>query len=57
MRLHIADSGTGDPREPLQGCDLVEHVVGETCGLHVDAAATKPDEIAIADLGSDRHLA
>jgi hypothetical protein len=49
----VADAGSGDPAERVQGTDLVEHVVGELVGGHVHAAASEAGEVPVGHLRPD----
>ena len=51
MRLDVADPGTGDPRDPVQRGDLVQHLVAQLAGLVVDPPPAEPGQIAVARPG------
>ena len=53
VRLDITHLAAGDPGEAVQCPDLIEDVVGETLGVHVDAAAAEASQIPVADLRTD----
>jgi len=55
MGFDVADSGTGDPTERIQGTDLVKHLVGELVGGHVHAAASEADQVPVGHLRPDCH--
>jgi hypothetical protein len=55
VRLHVAHPGAGQPGEGVQRPDLVEQVVAQFVRVVVDAAAAETGEVAVPDLGADRH--
>ena len=57
VRLDIAHPRTGDPGEPIQRPDLVDHVIGQARRIDVDAAAAEAGQVPVAHLGTDRHIA
>src|SRR4029453_5914181 len=57
MRLDMAHSGTGDTSEAIERPDLIDHVIGQTLRVDINAAAAESGEIVVADLGTDGHTA
>ena len=57
VRLDIAHPRAGDPGEPIQRRDLVDHIIGQARRIDVDAAATEAGQVSVAHLGADRHIA
>ena len=53
VRLDIAHPGARDTSEAIQRPDLIDHVVGEACRIHIDAAAAKTGQVPVAHLSAD----
>jgi hypothetical protein len=57
VRLDIAHPGAGDPSEPVQCRDLINHVVGQAGRIDIDAAATEAGQVPVTNLGADGDAA
>ena len=48
MGLDVGDRGALGAGQRVEGADLVEHLVGELGGIHVDEAAAEARDVAVA---------
>jgi hypothetical protein len=55
VRLDVRDARARGARDRPQGAELVEHLVGQPPGLHVDRVAPEPREVAVARVRAHRH--
>jgi hypothetical protein len=55
VRLDVGDARARGPGDAVERGQLVQHVVGELCGVDVDEPAAEAGQVAVGDLRADRH--